>query len=149
MTTTTKKLPSSEEKLILPHFITAVTGRREKKTGKVTIPKFEELPKVRGKFMNLELPGTGISFTCRFWKGNPLTFHLMDGVEYEIPRIVADHINENCCEKKMEWVSPDGIISTGKPIIQGGTSFQGLGNDFSKRVKNKRHRFMFQILGDA
>lgn len=143
------KISPSEEKLILPHFMRQVSGRREKGEGKVKIPTYNELVKVKGKFINVECPGTGFSFTCRFWKGKPITFGLMDGMEYEIPEVVADHINNNCAYKKMRWISPDGTISTGKPVMVGGRGFQGIGEDFSKEVASKTHRVMFQIKGFA
>ena len=93
------------------------------------------------------MPGTGVSFTCRFWKGQPITFHLFDGREYEIPEVVADHLNQDCCYKQLKWIAPDGTISSGKPITHSGSNFQGIGKDFTKEVQNKNYRFMFQVKG--
>lgn len=147
--TTKAKINPTDEKYILPNFMSPVRGRREKPAGKVKIPTYEELPKVKGMFRNAEMPGTGVSFTCRFWKGTPITFHLFDGREYEIAEVVANHLNENCSYKQMKWITPDGVISTGKPITIGGSGFQGIGKDFTKEVSNKNYRFMFQITGKA
>lgn len=138
-----------EDNIIYPDFMSPVTGRREKPKGKIKIPKFDELPKVKGKFHNIETPGTIHTFTCRFWKGAPVTFNLMDGGEYVIPKVVADHLNEQCYYKKNRWISSDGTISTAKPVLVGGRGFQRIGNDFTKEIDSKTHRFMFQILGVA
>lgn len=147
--TTKTKMTASEKELILPAFIQPVTGRRERPAGRIKIPTYDELPKVKGKFKNIEAPGTGIAFTCRFWKGPPMTFRFFDGCEYTIPAVLADHLNESCAYKQLRWISPDGVISTGKPIVQGGSGFQGVGQDFTKEVKNKDYRFMFQITGNG
>lgn len=148
MTAKTKISPT-DEKLILPNYIQPITGRRARSEQKVKIPTYNELPKVKGKFINAELPGTGITFPFRAWKGPIMNFSFMDGCEYTIPRVLADHLNSNCAYKKFRWVTSDGIISSGKPVTVGGQGFQGIGRDFSKELESKKYRFMFQVYGDA
>lgn len=132
-----------------PGYITPIQGKRTKVVGKVKIPHFNELPKVRGIFKNLEAPGTGVKFPCRFWKGAIMNFHLMDGEEYVIPRVVADHLNENCAYKEYHWKSEKGEYTQGKPVGIVRDGFKAMGENFHKEVARRTYRYMFQILGDA
>ncbi len=146
MNKTTEK---SEKKIIeMPSYIQDVKGRRPKGSGKVTIPNYEDLPMVRGIFRNVEMPGTGFSFPYRNWKGPIKMFHLFDGCEYVIPRVVADHLNDNCKYKENKWISSEGITNA-QPILIGGKGFQPTLMNATKEVRISQHRFMFQILGDA
>jgi hypothetical protein len=131
-----------------PDYIQDVKGRRPKAKGKIKIPHYNELPMVKGIFKNIEMPGTGISFPFRAWKGPVKTFTLFDGGEYVIPRVLADHLNDNCHYKVMQWRS-GAEVSTAQPIMIGGGGFRPVMEDATKEVKSRTHRFLFQILSDA
>jgi len=128
-------------------FIKDVKGKRPSVKGKIKIPNFNELPLVRGIFKNLERAGTGIEIPLRLWKGPVKIFSFFDGVEYIIPRVVADHLNDNCYEKVMQWRS-NGEVTNAAPI-SGGKGFYSSMQDATKEIKAKRHRFLFQVLSDA
>ena len=132
-------------KLILPG-ISDVRMPTPRKKGKIKIPTFEEMPKVRGTFRNIEASGMAHMFSARFWKGAPKRFCLEDDKEYVIPRGVADHLNGNCDYKRLQWVSETGDVSTARPV-------SGIGRfsmpNWRKELKTSKHRFMFQINGDA
>jgi len=110
--------------------------------GKIEIPQYKDVPKVKGIFKNIEVPGSGISFPYRGnWKGPVKQFTFFDGLEYEIPRELADHLNNNCAYIQMKWVAPDGSETTAKPIESPAMP------EHRKEIHKKISRFMFQITG--
>lgn len=112
---------------------------------RITFPTFDEVPKVRGIFRNIEYPNTGFSFSFRGgWKGPVKNYTLFDGQEYEIPKEVADHLNNRCAYKNMKWVSSDGMETVNaKPLTTSSMP------NFKPEINKKTHRFMFQITGTA
>lgn len=109
---------------------------------KISLPCYEDVPKVKGIFRNIEYPGTGISFPFRKgWKGPIKNFTFFDGLEYEVPITLAEHLNNNCAYKTLKWVSSDGIESTAKPV--GPATMP----NYAQKVGKVKNRFMFQITG--
>ncbi len=115
-------------------------GETDKK--KVRLPDFKEVQKVKGIFRNVEYPGTGVAFSFRGgWKGPVKHFSLFDGCEYELPKEVADHLNNGCAYKTMKWLSSEGNSVNAKPL-----NTPSMPN-YTPQVDKKIHRFMFQITG--
>lgn len=112
-----------------------------KKGQYVHLPSYEKIKKVKGIFRNLEYPGTGISFPFRKgWKGPVKQFTFFDGLEYEIPETLSDHLNNKCAYKTMKWLAIDGTeIVNAKPIISPSMP------NFKKEIGKVTHRFLFQI----
>jgi hypothetical protein len=114
-----------------------------KRNKKFIFPEYKDVEKVKGIFKNIEYAGTGISFPFRGnWKGPIKQYTFFDGLEYEIPRELADHLNNRCAYKTLKWISSDGTeIVNAKPLTS--VSMPG----FKQEVDKKKHRFMFQITG--
>ena len=110
---------------------------------RITLPSYNDVPKVKGIFRNVEFPGTGITFPFRGgWKGPIKQFTMFDGLEYEIPKELADHLNNNCAYKTMKWVAADGTETVNaRPITTPGMP------NYTPKINKKIHRFMFQITG--
>lgn len=114
----------------------------EQKRGKyISLPTYEKVKKLWGIFRNLEYPGTGISFPFRIgWKGPVKQFTFFDGLEYEIPESLVDHLNNNCAYREMKWISADGTETVNAmPIISPSMP------NFIKETGKVTHRFLFQI----
>lgn len=122
-----------------------IISRKLKRDKKIQLPAYEDVPKVRGIFKNLEYPGTGITFPFRAgWKGPIKQFTLFDGVEYEIPETLAKHLNERCAYKTLKWVSTDRTETIyGRPVTSSSMP------NFKQEIDKKVHRFMFQIIPKA
>jgi hypothetical protein len=76
---------------------------------------------VRGMFRNHEIPGTGVTFPFRAFKQDPVKeYTLNDGQIYELPKAVAQHINNNCQYTIHKHATDDN----GKPIAVVGTKIQ-------------------------
>jgi hypothetical protein len=62
-------------------------------------------------FKFYEVPGGNMSFSCRFWPGDPVRdFTFQDGEVYEIPIGVARHLNNNGWYPTYKWANDsDGI----------------------------------------
>lgn len=57
----------------------------------------KDLRMVKGMFKNTELPGAPLSFTFLKYKEVPVkTYTFEDGGTYEVPYMIANHINNNC-----------------------------------------------------
>ncbi len=114
-----------------------------KRDRKINLPLYDDIKKVKGIFRNLEYPGTGITFPFRGgWKGPVKQYSFFDGLEYEIPEELADHLNNNCCYKEMKWLSADGTETVNAmPVICPSMP------NFKKETGKVTHRFLFQIIG--
>lgn len=114
-----------------------------KRDRKIVLPTYQEVKKVKGIFRNLEYPGTGISFPFRDgWKGPIKTFTLFDGLEYEIPETLANHLNNKCAYKTLKWLASDGTETVNaRPLTTASMP------NFTQQIDKKTHRFMFQITG--
>lgn len=67
-----------------------------KKENDVDYQKAKDHEKVRGKFRFYEVPGGRLEFVYFKYKGDPLDAYKMDdGGVYEVPRMVANHLNES------------------------------------------------------
>lgn len=52
---------------------------------------------VKGRFRNLESPGGTLKFALKLHKGDPvMKFSMTDGEVYDVPLMVAKHLNNNC-----------------------------------------------------
>lgn len=71
-------------------------------TKKVSKEEFEKIRKdanktVRGIFRCHEPRGGSVTLVWREYKGDPVRrYTLFDGVEYEVPKGLAAHLNKNC-----------------------------------------------------
>lgn len=90
---------------------------------------------VKGVFKNLECPGTLLSFPFRKYKEPIKTYHLMDGVVYELPIEVVEHINNNCAYKQHRWA-----LGGSKKLI----AMDGSDVSSKKEVARTTSRFAFQ-----
>ncbi|MGD8305146.1 MAG: hypothetical protein PVF17_00700, partial [Ignavibacteria bacterium] len=78
----------------------------------------EDHKKVRGVFRSLKPAGGSLSFYFRKYKGDPIEKYVLeDGKEYELPLMVARHLNEDCYEQDKAYLldaNGDQIRSPGK-----------------------------------
>lgn len=96
---------------------------------------------VKGIFRFYEVPGGGMSFYFRKYKGDPIErFDLVDGQVYSLPLGVAKHLNTNGWYPRYEYIrGEDGVI--------GGYAPQAFGQARTNmRVAQKVRRFGFQSL---
>lgn len=77
--------------------------------------KKEELKMVKGIFRNLENPKSPLSFRLRLesWHIDKL-WKFEDGEEIEIPKYVANHLNNNCTYNEYEHAKDE----KGNPIMK-------------------------------
>lgn len=78
---------------------------------KKVLATMEDTVKIR--FQNIESPGFNVEFTYNGVKG----YNLLDGYEYEIPKVVATHLN-NLTKPKYKW-STDPVTKLPKCIAVG------------------------------
>jgi hypothetical protein len=116
------------------------TRQRE---GSVKIPLYEDVPKVTGRFKNIEHPGQPICIPFRKgWKGPIRYFSLEENKSLTIPVTLCDTLNNGCAYIEKKWVNPDGS-STNRPVLdmRGGV----MAGNLQKEVKNRRSRFQFIV----
>lgn len=81
----------------------------------------EDSKLVRGIFRNHEIPGGNVMFPFRKYKFDPVKeYTLNDGEIYELPRMVATHINNNCSYPVHKHATDD----KGKPVAIVGSRVQ-------------------------
>ena len=82
---------------------------------------------VKGKFVSHEFKGGVLRFPFKKWRGDKVEWYtLKDGDMYEIPLMVARHLNDNCCIPEWEFsqlMNVDGYLE--------------------KKIKRMDHRFSF------
>ncbi len=65
----------------------------------------EESKIVKGVFKNIECPGGTLEFPYKKFPQDPIILYkLEDGQSYDVPLCVAKHINNQCVEKKHEYI---------------------------------------------
>jgi len=97
------------------------------KTDKLKKMHKEDSKLVKGRFSCHEPKGGSVKFSFRKYKEDPVKhYHLMDGMEYELPLAVAKHLNNCGWEVHAHILDKDGnpVVGTGK----------------------KEHRFTFQSM---
>lgn len=76
---------------------------------------------VKGRFRCLEVPGGQIQFCFKKYKGDQVrNFTMVDGEIYDIPLMVAKHLNENCWYPKHKHV----LDAAGNPMQDVGKKVQ-------------------------
>lgn len=81
----------------------------------------EDSKMVRGIFRNHEIPGGNVMFPFRKYKFDPVKeYTLNDGEIYELPRMVASHINNNCSYPVHKHATDD----KGRPVAIVGSRVQ-------------------------
>lgn len=110
------------EYLVLPK--NQAMNESQKKELKKKIDQQKEIDEtpVKGVFKNVECAGGDISFWYKKYDEPPRFFHMIDGKEYTIPKMVAEHLNKNTRENtyiydKQVWEAGElpMISNTGKP----------------------------------
>lgn len=72
---------------------------------------------VKGVFRHLEVPGGSLTFAFKKYPGDQVeTYAMKDGEKYEVPLMVAKHLNQNCWYPKHQWL----LDSAGAPIRDSG-----------------------------
>jgi hypothetical protein len=100
--------------------------KKSKNIGKIsneelTKEKKEDHKIVKGIFRCYEPQGGSMTFSFRKYKGDDvLKYTLVDGEIYEIPLMVAKHLNQNCWWPKHSHV----LDSSGNPSIEVGKKVQ-------------------------
>ena len=121
--------------------------KMEEKSEKTKLPTYAELSKFRGTFKNIESPGSPLSFSFRQgWRDSPQFYTLMDGFDYELPKIVIDHINgetewKSCTYKKDKWITVDGRETSANPINISSPSVSM--PTIARKIGETKNRFMF------
>lgn len=117
-----------------------------KKEENVTRPTLEyqrrkNQEKVTGIFNFFEVPGGGISFNFREFKGDPIErYDLVDGVTYTIPLGVARHLNRN------GWYPEYGYFQAETSIGSGMKASGMPAENKVMRVAKKIRRYGFQSM---
>jgi len=76
---------------------------------------------VKGMFRCYEPRGGSMTFSFKKYKGDDvLKFHLVDGDIYDIPLMVAKHLNQQCYYAKHSHV----LDANGKPSVEVGKKVQ-------------------------
>jgi len=88
----------------------------------------EKEPLVRVRFSNKEMPGVDIQFSFQGVK----RYHLFDGMVYDLPRSVVNHLNNNCKVPIYKMYTAEELNST----------FRGSPIDPSKRIVGYENRFV-------
>lgn len=69
---------------------------KTKKSKNLTYQRDKDREKVKGIFRFYEVPGGGMSFCYKAYKGEPVErYDLVDGMVYTLPLGVAKHLNKN------------------------------------------------------
>lgn len=98
----------------------------EKKNINLEEMRQEDNRKVKGVFKCFQPVGGSVSFYFKKYRGDNITrYDLEDGKTYELPLMVANHLNENCYEEDHKFL-----------LDQWGNPIRGKGK--------RRHRFTFQ-----
>ena len=83
---------------------------------------------VKGRFICMEPRGGSFTFSFKKYKGDQtLTITMKDGQEYEVPRMIANHLNQNCWYPEHHHI----LDMDGNPVVD---------------LKSKMHRCSFQPL---
>lgn len=101
---------------------------KSKKTKNLIYQRDKDREPVKGIFRFYEVPGGGMSFSYKAYKGDPVAkYTLVDGEVYTLPLGVAKHLNKN------GWypIHQHQLDETGKPIMV---------------LHKKKRRFGFQSL---
>lgn len=110
-----------------PHFLGDFMAEKNAKSSlKYQADKDRE--KVKGIFKYYEVPGGGVSFVYKKYKGEPIErYDFVDGQVYTVPLGVAKHLNKNGWYPQHEHA----VDKDGKPMV---------------RISKKIRRFGFQSL---
>lgn len=96
--------------------------------------------KVTGIFRFHEVPGGGMSFNFREFKGDPIErYDMTDGETYTIPLGVALHLNRNGWYAEYGFYKQEGSISGMKSGV-------AVDSNYMQRIAKKIRRFSFQSL---
>ena len=113
------------------------------RSGRVRIPTYEEMPKVTGRFKNIEHPGQPITIPFRKgWKGPIRYFSLEENKNLTIPVTLCDTLNNECAYTEKKWISPDGVSSS-RPVMDMRGGY--IPSHLQKEVKSRRSRFQFIV----
>jgi len=110
-----------------------LTGKQQqeqkaKKQKSLTYQRDKDREKVRGIFRFYEVPGGGMSFCYKAYKGEPVEkYTLVDGEVYTLPLGVAKHLNKNGWYPIHQYMKDE----TGRPHMM---------------IGKKKRRFGFQSL---
>lgn len=95
--------------------------------------------KVTGIFRFFEVPGGGISFNFREFKGDEVQrYDLIDGETYTIPLGVARHLNKNGWYPEYGYFQAEGSFQGAKNAVPADSKVM--------RIAKKIRRFSFQSL---
>lgn len=107
---------------------TSQAPTKEKKTKNIHYQRDKDREPVKGIFRFYEVPGGGMSFSYKAYKGEPVAkYTLVDGEVYTLPLGVAKHLNKNGWYPIHEYQMDE----SGKPLMM---------------VHKKKRRFGFQSL---
>lgn len=83
---------------------------------------------VKGIFRCYEPPGGSVTFSFKKYEGDPIAkYTMVDGQTYDIPLMVAKHLNQNCAYyKNIHLLDANGhaIVDKGKKVNR--CSFESL-----------------------
>ena len=105
---------------------TSVSRNPRRNTRKITSEEMRNMREkdhkiVKGIFRCYEPRGGGMTFSFKKYKGDEvLKFNMVDGDIYEIPLMVAKHLNQNCYYPKHSHV----LDANGKPSVEVGKKVQ-------------------------
>jgi hypothetical protein len=89
---------------------------------------FEQEEKARVRFQNLESPGVPLEFNFQSLKN----YTLLDGMEYDLPVSVIDHLNNDCKVPIYKMYDPDEVQKGFNPEpVDPNTRIIGYKNRFS------------------
>lgn len=83
------------------HKLTDTEKKEVKK--KIDAQKERDSEIITGVFKNVESPGSSLQFWFKKYDEPPVYYEFQDGQRYEVPRMVAEHINQNTKVKSHEY----------------------------------------------
>ena len=91
----------------------AVANRRKLTSDEIKKLRDRDNKMVKGRFRNLESPGGTMKFVMKLYKGDPvMKFSMTDGEVYDVPLMVAKHLNNNCTRETNQKL----LDSSGYPV---------------------------------
>lgn len=78
-------------------------AQKKEAAKKIAAQKEKDGEVISGVFKNIECKGSSLSFWFKKYDEPPIYYEFMDGQRYEIPRMVAEHINKGTRVTSFEY----------------------------------------------
>jgi hypothetical protein len=93
----------SGESLTIPKNKKLTDAEKKEAKKKIDAAKEKDAEIISGVFKNIECPGSSLQFWFKKYDEPPVYYEFLDGQRYDIPRMVAEHINKGTKVKSHEY----------------------------------------------